>query len=379
MSASIPYASAPEGAATTNVPDPRSAPACDQQSGAPRRRAGIFRSHRFPSHIEQQLRAMGGANTWRGILAVVEDWLLILIAAAAVIWGVRHGPCGYVLLIPSWIVIGARMRGLATLMHEAAHKVLAGPRWLNCTLGTICSSWWVVQSLTRYTQTHVREHHPNLNRPSLDPDARQYLRQDILWQDPNTVVIRHFLGAVSGAKVLVNLPYLLRDRLLPQPGAKPTIAELLEIAGICTTWATLIAALFAANLFGWFVLIWLVPYLTTYQAINWLIELSEHFPLQWTRCDTFQKTRNRKGPWWERFLFSAHGEGWHRAHHERPYIPFFALRRAHALMMQDPGYRAFEAESGGLLVRGPTGAPPILLAIAIETRRFQSERGEMAP
>ena len=207
-------------------------------------------------------------------------------------------------------------------------------------------------------QTHIGEHHPFLADPDFDPDTKQYVRQDLLGQAVDHLVIRNILNALSGAKTLVNLPYLLRDRLLPQPGAKLSPAQLLEIAGLIAAWTALITVL---ALKGWivaFVLVWVVPYLTTFQAANWLIETSEHFPLVWSRSDSFQVTRNRKGPLLERFLTGIHGEGWHRTHHVRPGIPFCNLAKAHAIMMGDPEYAAFEYETAGLFCGGVNGDAP---------------------
>jgi fatty acid desaturase len=114
-----------------------------------------------------------------------------------------------------------------------------------------------------------------------------------------------------------------------------------------------------------------VPYLTTFQATNHLIETLEHFPLTWTRQASVEWTRNRKGPWFERWLTGAHGEGWHRVHHLLPGIPFWNLERAHEILMTDPVYAAFERESGGIFVRGRNGEPPIIKAMIGELAAYQ--------
>jgi fatty acid desaturase len=125
---------------------------------------------------------------------------------------------------------------------------------------------------------------------------------------------------------------------------------------------------------GWllpFVVIWVVPYLTTFQATNYLIETLEHFPLTWTRGDISDWTRNRKGPWIEQWLTGTHGEGWHRVHHLLPGIPFWNLKRAHELLMTDPAYAAFERESGGILFAGPNGEPPIVEVMVAELAAYR--------
>jgi fatty acid desaturase len=263
------------------------------------------------------------------------------------------------------------MRALATLLHEASHHALSRNRKANWLMGTVLSGWTILQLLGRYTRSHVWEHHKHLADPERDPDTRQYVSQGLLDANPARLLRDNLLAAFSGAKTLINLPYLLRDRLLPEPGTRLTPAERAEIAGFLAAWTILILVL-ALN--GWllaFVLVWVAPYLTVFQATNWAIETSEHFPLPWTRSDRFQLTRNRKGGPIERFFFGCHGESWHRVHHERPGIPFFNAAKAHAVMMRDAAYAAFEAETGGLFSRGPNGAPSIIAAIKADLRRLK--------
>lgn len=335
------------------------------------------RKHR-PRHlrkdIEDDLRPLYRPDTLKAVAGAAEDWFWLAVGGFAVLLGYANLDQLWALplMLLAWLVIGSRMRGLATLLHESVHRSLTRRGWLNYLLGTVLSSWWILQQRWRYMQTHIGEHHPFLADPNFDPDTKQYVRQGLLQQGADHLVIRNILNALSGAKTLVNFPYLLRDRLLPQPGVKMTRPQLLEVAGFLCAWTGLITVL-AVN--GWllaFVLVWVVPYLTTFQAVNWLIETSEHFPLVWSRSDSFQVTRNRKGPLLERFLTGIHGEGWHRVHHVRPGIPFCNLAKAHAVMMRDPEYAAFEYETAGLFCRGVNGEPSILSAIQSELRRFNA-------
>ncbi len=324
-----------------------------------------YQTHRFSPEIQQDLKSLTTPSSLRGVLAVLEDWGLIAMGSSAILLGFANLDrwWGAFAFLFGLVVNGARMRALATLLHESAHNSLSRLTWLNSLLGTVGSAWWVLQVRGRYIRSHVQDHHTHLGDPELDPDTAQYVRQGLLRASPNTLFLSNFIMLLLGGKTLVNLPYLLRDRLLPKPGAKLSAGEWTEIFGFLAAWSFLIAFLAAKGWLLAFFLVWVLPYLTTFQAINWVIETSEHFPLIWTRSDPFQITRNRKGPALEQFLFGCHGEGWHRVHHERPAIPFWNMRQAHAAMMRDPDYAAFERESGGLFVRGPQGEPSILSTI----------------
>lgn len=239
-------------------------------------------------------------------------------------------------------------------------------------MGTVASGWWILQLHGRYVQSHIKGHHVWLGDVERDPDIAQYERLALLKQDPRTFLVRNLLQLLLGFKTFVNLPYLLRDRLLPEKGTVLKRSELAEIAGFLLAWATLLTVL-ALN--GWmlpFVVIWVVPYFTVFQAVNHLIEVLEHFPLTWTRRANYEWTRNRKGPWFEQWLAGAHGEGWHRVHHLLPGLAFWHLARAHEILMCDPVYAAFERESGGIFSRGTNGEPPIIAALVAELAAYQT-------
>lgn len=358
---------APFGAGTTALaPD----------DGEDRRRRPHYRTYRFPAEINQELKTLAKPDTLRAAAAAVEDWTLIGLGSAAVLAGAAHldQPWGAAAMVAGWVVNGSRMRALATLLHESAHKTLSPIAAVNNALGTVASAWWVLQLRHRYEQSHVDEHHRHLGDPENDPDTRQYVRQGLLDEDAEHFIARNVGVALTASKTLVNLPYLLRDRLLPKPGTRMSVAAWTEVFGFLAAWSFLIAFLATKGWLLAFLLVWVVPYLTTFQAINWLIETSEHFPLAWTRSDPFQWTRNRKGSLLERFFFGCHGESWHRVHHERPLIPFWNLKRAHEAMMRDPAYAEFEAETGGLFTRGPNDAPSILSTIRNELRALSRAR-----
>lgn len=345
--------------------------ACPRRGEGPDHHAA---RHHFSPEIKRGLKRLTIVTCGPGLRAFGENCIFITMGMLAVLTGVAaiDEGWGLALCLLGWIVIGARMRGLATLLHESSHQALARPLWLNAGLGCI-SGWAILQVRGSYIRSHVHEHHRHLGDPDLDPDTQQYLRQGLLRADPATFILSNLAQLLFGLKTFVNLPYLLRDRLVPRPTVTLTTGEKVELVGFTIFWIALITLLAATGNLTNFVLLWMVPYLTTFQAINWLIELSEHFPLIWTRSNPLEQTRNRKGPPIENFLFGCHGEGWHRVHHKWPGIPFWNLEAAHLLMMQDPIYAALEAETGGLFFPGPNGASSIITSITRELAQLRAQ------
>lgn len=302
-----------------------------------------------------------------GLLAFAEDWFFIIIGSSMVITAM-HQAWAAMLMPLGWLLVGTRMRGLATLVHEQSHGALTRTPWLGQLLGTAGAGWWILQLVDRYAQSHGI-HHTFLGDHEIDPDTRQYVRQKLDSQNPNTFVVVNCVQLLLGIKGIAQLPYLLRDRLLPEKGKALSPAQVREAVGFAAAWLGM-ALLLTVN--GWwieFTLCWAVPFLTVFPAAGWLIETLEHFPLIDLEADHIEMTRNRKGSAVERFFLGIHGESWHRVHHELPGVPFPLLRRAHDILMQDPVYARAEKKTGGIFTKGPDGQPSILSRLPAELRR----------
>jgi len=317
--------------------------------------------HRFDRSVDRAMAPLYRLDNWHGPLAWLEDVAFIAVGI------------GLYLLSPwclplSALLIGSRQRALATLLHESTHRTLARNRWMNLALGTVLSGWWIFQTWYRYRQTHVLEHHHKLGEEPADPDTRHYVNQGLY--DPMRSPFR------DGASVIVfwldllwqQVKFLVRERMLPSGLSRMGRAAAIEYGLFVLFWC---CVLFGLWLQGWlleFLLLWILPYLTVFQMINWLIEVGEHFPLTRLAHSELEMSRNRHGTALELFFTGMHGENWHLVHHLRPGIPYWNLRTAHKIMMTDLAYARVNAQTGGLFTAGPDGAPSILEVVFLTLR-----------
>lgn len=349
------------------------------QSQSPRRRSNnepmrSTGSHIFTPEIQLQLMQLSKKDNWHGILAIFETYAMIAIAIMVGETLPNYTPwyLDGLFYLTSWIIIGTRQRGLATLLHEASHRALARNRFLNNALGTVFSGWLILQIGKTYFLSHVMAHHRYTGDGQDDPDTYQYVLQKLISQNPDTFILRNMLAMLIGAKSLAQLPYVIRDRLVPDNWAEATPAHKWEIFGFILFWGAMLTGLVYLGWIDEFLIYWVIPYLTVFPAVGWLIETSEHFPLAWFHDQAVFATRNRDGNAFERFLTGVHSEGWHLVHHLRPGIPFWNQRKAHKIMLGDPDYAASTARYGGLFTRGAKGKPTILKAMAEELREAQA-------
>ncbi|WP_185081121.1 fatty acid desaturase, partial [Neisseria meningitidis] len=109
--------------------------------------------------------------------------------------------------------------------------------------------------------------------------------------------------------------------------------------------------------YKFYVIYWLLPYLTAFQMITWFIELSEHYPMIQTAKNNLEASRNRFSHAIEHFFTGIHGENYHLIHHLFPAIPFWNLEKAHKILMKDFDYQEVNKDFGGIFFSKNNNAP----------------------
>jgi fatty acid desaturase len=166
-----------------------------------------------------------------------------------------------------------------------------------------------------------------------------------------TFLIRYVVAPLLLLRVPQTVVYLIRDRFLNPLKYSSDQKTKRELLGFVVFWAFLLGAIALTHQWYNFLIFWVVPYLTTFQIVNWFCELGEHYPKPILSNLDIDKTRNRFGAWWENFLFGMHNENLHLEHHLNQKIPFWNLPKAREIRLQDPTYRAIDVQTGGLFTR----------------------------
>lgn len=308
--------------------------------------------YQFDEKLKKSIQEVCEYNNYSGVLAVCANYAFIVGAIAL-------GEYSRWFLPLSILLIGSRQRALATLLHEAAHGTLSRGKRLNKILGTWFSGYLVFQAWAAYRASHVRAHHTKLGQIDSDPDYQFYVKSGVYdAETSNAFFFRHVIGPAFFLNFLSSVNYLVRHRLLASSSVReaPAIFVSLLVMGAIGTW--LVG-------FEFFLLYWLIPYLTVFQAITWFIELSEHFPMVRYAKRDIEATRNRFSHAVEHFLTGMHGENFHLVHHLFPGIPFYRLKEAHRILLSDPVYARLNANTGGIFLSSnfaPAVIPSILAA-----------------
>jgi fatty acid desaturase len=275
-------------------------------------------------------------DNWHGLLAWIED---VLIIGVCIFLADSISYYFYPLVL---IVIGSRQRALATLVHESAHKRLAKNAFLNNILGTFLSGYFIFQKMSAYKRSHIASHHAYFGDKNKDPDYIYALKEGIYAKELTAQMFfkKYIVYPFFLTKIPSYINALIFDRLLNNENKKETVI-------LISFWITLISLSVMGGFFDLLLLFWIIPYLTIFQIIGWFIELAEHFPLM-ENSYSLHMSRNRHSRGVEKFLTAMHNENYHLVHHINPRIPFWKMKKAHQIYMEDEEYRVWDEQTGAI-------------------------------
>ena len=339
-----------------------------------------YTMYRFPTDVARDLKALNTPDNWHALLAWLEDLVWMAGCVLLCVYG------SYWFYPLAALVIGARQRGLSTILHDCAHGVGISNRRLQMAVGTVLTAYPIFQQHYAYKVSHVYTHHPRLGSPDLDPDLRFFIEQGAYKQDTAPSYIRRVvLMPLFGSQTWAYIRYLVRNRYRVLTGAAEKSSapanpvqrrkRILDGLGFWAFWATVSGVAWHGDWFFELLLFWVVPYLTSFQILGWYIELSEHTPLVRDSSVDLYMTRNRKSRLWERLLTGIHNDHYHLEHHLDPRTPFYKLPQAREIRMRDPKYAEVDAQFGGLWHPGPQGQPSAITAIVRSMVRVEEDNG----
>lgn len=248
--------------------------------------------------------------SYRNVGSVVLCWAQVAATVGLAMWVAN--PAGYVVAA---VLMGPAHARLAILGHEAAHKLLfTNKRW-NDVVGRWLVSYPAFVPFEAYRRSHFAHHKEEFgpNEPDMGlyagyPITRSSWRRK-LWRDAR---------GTTGWKNLKPLFLALRSST-----ARPVAARIL------LTQVVILAVFTAIGRPELFVVLWLVPWLTSWRVINRLRSLAEHGGME-RSADRRRTTHHVRQTWLARATIVPFHTGWHLAHHADMGVPWRNLPRLHA-------------------------------------------------
>lgn len=272
-----------------------------------------------------QLEEVKKRSDARAIWLVAFNWGVIF--AAMAMFALWPNPLTFLLAVA---IIGARQLGLAVLMHDGAHGVLAENPRLNMFLSQWLCAYPMLADTAAYRRYHL-VHHRNTQQEN-DPDLvlskpfpitrKSFWRKmfrDLTGQTGYQQRKAQFLNALGPA----DMPWDKRlDRLASKLGR-----------GIFMN-VVLFTLLALAGEWHLYFMLWLVPFLTWHQAVTRIRNIAEHAMVP-DNDDPFRNARTtRTGPLTRLFL-APNWVNYHVEHHLFMWVPCYRLPKLHRYLIEN--------------------------------------------
>ena len=266
----------------------------------------LQRDGRPDAALRTELRRIPG---FRNALTVSGAWLQIAALIGAAVWLDRWW--AWLLAV---VLMGRSFALLLILSHEAAHRLLFRRHGLNDLVGR-----WLLAApgfvpFDAYRRSHMAHHRDELGPE--EPDAGLYAGYPISRASLRRKLTRDAVG-ISGWK---NLRPLLHS--VTRSSSRPAVVPIVVVQ------LALLAGFAAA---GWpqlYLLLWVLPWLTSWRVNNRLRAIAEHGGMVRSpdkRCTTHHVRQRALA----RFWMVPYRTGWHLAHHVDPGVPWRNLPRLH--------------------------------------------------
>jgi fatty acid desaturase len=202
-----------------------------------------YTMYRFAPDVERDLKALNTVDNWHAPLAWLEDLVWVCGCVLLCIYG------SYWFYPLAALVIGARQRGLNSLLHECAHGVAVSNRKLQMVIGTVLTAYPIFQQHYPYKTSHVYTHHPRLGSPDLDPDLRFFIEQGVYERSAAPKYVRRVvLMPLLGWQTWAYFRYVIRNRsksTKPEKSSAPANPmqrrkRLLDRLAVWAVWATVV-------------------------------------------------------------------------------------------------------------------------------------------
>lgn len=276
-------------------------------------------------------------RVWISVLDLASTYLLI----AAALW-LLHSGAHWLAYPVAFLVVGMMQYRLVMSSHEAVHKTLLSPVWLNEVFGSINAAL-VGVSFFNYRKTHL-EHHKSPQYIRDDTDA--YIYKPLLEARPGLPRLCLLLFGVW-VDIYVKLKRKIQGVRPAKDGAAPA-AGAREGSQL---WLIALLQLCMLGFFSWaftpvhYFVFWFAPIFVVALTLDRIRIFVEHgycymFMQKTARVDeALQATVDIHTHPVEAYFLAPFGFDDHQAHHAQLTVPYYNLRRLSSLLLEnDPRY-----------------------------------------
>jgi len=265
-------------------------------------------------------------NDWKAVGGILKHAIIIVATFYLVAWSTNIAT-----VVIALFLLGGQQLACAVLTHDAGHFALLKNRKWNTIVGNWLGGYLVFQDVKKYGPYHLK-HHLNTGTDD-DPDlllTRGYptSKKSMMRKFFRDLTGQTGVKALAGL-ILMQLGYLeynMGGKVVKVDQSHRSLLQSLriifnELAGIMLAQLLVWLALYL-TIGGWYYVLWIGAYLTTFQFCIRVRSMAEHSMTD--NSDPIRNTRTTDANWLEHLLFAPFNVNYHVEHHMLMTVPFYA-------------------------------------------------------
>ncbi len=242
----------------------------------------------------------------------------LYVQTAGVVAAIVSAPGSWRLIVwpVAFVLMGRAHAQFASLMHEAAHRLLIKRKSINDWVGRWLLGYPAFTTTEGYRRVHMAHHREEFGPE--EPDIPLYANYPISSDSFRRKLVRDATGR-TGVKLMSQQLRGLRN---------PNLAARHVQYKIWSVQLVLLSGSIAAGVWWLYPLFWLLPFLTVWRVINRLRSIAEHGGMMASKDRRITTHSVRQRPI-ARFFMVPYNIGWHLAHHVDSGVPFRNLPAYH--------------------------------------------------
>ena len=286
-----------------------------------------------------QIKYLRTKSSVMGILLVVHAWLVIF----SLLFVYTLFP-SFILYLVIITLIAGRQLGLAILMHEGAHGLIANNVKINNYISQFFCAFPMAVDTFDYRHYHLKHHRHTQTED--DPD--------LVLSKPFPITkisfIRKILRDLSGITG-IKQRYQSIQKTFDNDALKVDGKEIsgfkskTTLKGIFLSQLLIFISMSIVGSWWFYFTFWLLPALTIFQFFYRIRNIAEHAVVP-NNCDDFNNARTTNASFIERCFVAPYYVNYHLEHHLFMFIPCYKLKHAHNLLIAKKYTNRMEIKKG---------------------------------
>ena len=286
-----------------------------------------------------QIKYLRTKSSLMGTLLVAHAWLVIF----SLLFIYTLFP-SFILYLVVITLIAGRQLGLAILMHEGAHGLIANNVRFNNYISQFFCAFPMAVDTYDYRHYHLKHHRHTQTED--DPDLVLSKPFPITKSSFIRKMLRDLTGITGIKQRYQSIQKTFDNDTLKVDGKEISgFKSKATLRGILLSQLLIFISMSIVGSWWYYFAFWIVPALTIFQFFYRIRNIAEHAVVP-NDCDDFNNARTTNASFIERCFVAPYYVNYHLEHHLFMFIPCYKLKDAHNLLVAKKYTNRMEIKKG---------------------------------